>query len=162
MMNRRGVTLTEVLVVSLVLTLVGGVFFTVSTAGERVTRRTELKLANITVTQRAFDRLVEDLDQASAASLQCACPSPPCPPGERTIQFTQGAATVLYQRTGSNLTRTIDGGAPQTVAGGLAAFEVIGSCTAAGLVTVAVTADVPADSGVSPYRLQSSFFVRNP
>ncbi|MBI2495787.1 MAG: hypothetical protein HYW10_04405, partial [Candidatus Omnitrophica bacterium] len=157
----RGVTLTEVLVVSLVLTLVGGVFFTVATAGERVTRRTELKLANITVTKRALNRLDEDLRQASAASLQCACPSPPCPPGERTLQFTRMTTSVLYQRTGSTLTRTVDGGIPQPIAGGLAAFEV-GGCNATGLVTVAVTAAVPTDSVVSPYRVQSRFFVRNP
>jgi len=172
-MGSRGITLVEVLLVALVLSLVGGVFFTVASSGTQIWERSEARLVGVSAAQRALDLMGEDLRKGSLASLQCPCPVAACPPGERTIQvqvidITQpppgNITTVMYRRNATtlNLERVVAGTA-QVMTSGLTAFNVV-TCDPGGLVTVRLTTEGSRNTaayGSRPYTVQSRFWVRN-
>lgn len=172
-MGRRGFSLVEVMLVALVLSLVGGVFFTVADSGTQIWERSDARLVGVNAAQRTLDLMGEDLRKGSLASLQCPCPVTACPPGERRIQvdvldITQAPpgniTTVVYRRnaTTSNLERVV-AGTSQVMVSGLTTFNVV-TCDPGGLVTVRLTTEGSRSNaiyGSRPYTVQSRFWVRN-
>ena len=152
-MSRRGMTLVEVLMTVLIMAGISGVFYSVSTAGDRLWGRAGAQLTAMSNTQQALNRLGDDLRLAQLSTLSC-------PAG--TIRFRQGTATtVTYQLNGTNLERRTDNGQPaRVVASGLSVFT-INTCNTTGLVTVTLTATRDTHYESAAQTLRSSFWVRS-
>jgi len=152
--DRRGLTLTEVLLVCLVFALIGGVSFAMVQSSDQTWRRTEARLATLTQAQMALDRLSEGLRQAKQAGLTC---------GPSTLTFTPvgGPPTppsVTYQLNGTNLVREV-AGVPQIVASGVQAFAP--TCAPGGaVVQLRLTAQV--NLWQAPMTVSSQVWVQNP
>ena len=164
----RGVTLFEMLVVSVILvTLVGGTVMVLAETQNRVWSRTNGQLITLSDAQIALDRVTEDLRMARQP-VTCA---------NGTVSFTQllsdpvthqlvAGPVVTYQCTGCSnatpgtLTKTAANAAPQVMASGLTNFT--GTCLSTQLVKVALTSQVNTSRGVLTHTLESNVWIRNP
>ena len=164
-MRRAGFTLVEVVITSLVLTLVGGLAWTIVTADERLAGNTTAYLDAVAAAQRGLNLLQQDLGSASLSTVKCQCPTAPCPPAELSLQMdvTRGdpptTQTTTYQRNGNQLTKSVNGDAPQVVAVGLSAFTV--TCTADGLVAIDLTTIGTSYAGTRSHHVSSRVLVRS-
>ena len=177
-MDHRGMTLVEILVVVLTLSLVGGMFIAVANSSQQMWNRSDKQFSGLSTTQRGLDRLGEDLRKASLGSLQCTCPAGAiCPPTEPTLsigilQMTTAnlptTTTVVYQREGTTLTRQVGGAGATVVIGELSTYRSTNdtpvswiTCDPGGLVTVQLAASEDTSRGIKPYKVQSRAWVRN-
>lgn len=156
--QRQGMTMVEVLIVSLIFALVGGMTLTLAQTNRQVWSRTDAKLVSLTSAQLAMNRLTEELHQACQSTLVCSANElalkrfPAC-----------GAAdpTVRYKRVGNRLSRQVGAEAPISVTEGLTIFAP--SCLSSGVVKLTLTTQAYA-SGVpsATQTLESDVWVRNP
>ena len=146
MIPRAGFTMVELLMVTVVMTLIGGAVIVMSQTSLRVWAQTTNQLASITNGQRAMDRVLTDLRAASSASVNCA------PPAPNELTFTRLGAPVSYDQNGAVLARN---GA--TVAGDISGFR----CTRFGDGHVAVEVTVRVDAARTK-SLTSQVWVRQP
>ena len=162
-MECEGFTLVEIVLTALLMTLVGGLGWSIATAHERLAGSTTAHLDAVATTQRSLNWLQQDLRSASRGTLKCQCLAAPCPPGERNLRMdvTRGDPPVTqaieYRREGGRLTKSIDGGAPQVVADGLSAF--LATCGADGIVTLDLTATGTSRFSARPHRVISHVLV---
>jgi hypothetical protein len=180
-MNRNGLTLVEVMIVSLLLVLVGGASVIMMSSSHTAWTTTDLRLELMTNSQRALDRLSEDLRQASAnpiAAFSLTAPGANC--AANTLQFIslkpgETNNMISYTLGGNQLTRsstptegppfyTLNGDATTHVVGaGLASFTPACSATAVGVVTLTLLAQpTTPDSRVPPQTIVSQVWVQNP
>ena len=151
--NCRGLTLTELLCVSLILMLVGGVALVLAQTGGQIWLRTDAQLTSLTQVQRAINLLSKDLREARRAGLTCG-------PGS-TVVLTPviGTGPITYQFSGGQLTKQVGTNAPQVMVSGLTAFTP--TCASGGsVVQLRLTAQVNAWSG--PSTLSSQVWVQSP
>lgn len=138
--NRRGLTLVEVLVVTLIFGVVGGILLTVAASGQSAWWMTDAQLLTLTETQRALDRVSEDLRQACQTTVSC-------PAGQLVFKQSPACAdpAITYSLSGTNLTRQVGTAVPVTIATGVTGFAVP-SC-AGGLVNLSLTAQARTPNG---------------
>jgi len=150
-------TLVEILVVAVLLSLVGGVTFLLSSAGRGVWVRTDAKLASMTDAQRAVDRITEELRRGAQT------PLPDCGAGTSLgFQLATGnmaGEQVSYQLAGTALTRSVNGAAATIVASGLADFRT--RCQPGGLVRFSLTASTSSALGPATRVVESQVWVQN-
>ena len=156
MIRRASFTTVEMLIVTVVMLLIGGAVMVMSQTGPRVWTQTTTQLASITNGQRAMDRVLGDLRQASTTTVNCA------PGGGNELTLTQMRDTngdgvpdpvnVSYDQNGTVLARN---GA--TVAGDVSGFR----CTRFGDGRVAVEVTVRVDA-TRTRTLTSQVWVRQP
>ncbi|MBI3324919.1 MAG: prepilin-type N-terminal cleavage/methylation domain-containing protein [Candidatus Omnitrophica bacterium] len=159
---RAGFTLVEILVVTVLLALVGGVAFTLSSTGQAVWTRTDTKLANMTDAQRAIDRLSEDLRKAcwTTVSPQTGCQT-------TALTFKQlpcGAAdpVLTYAQAGTSLTRQVGATAAVVVASGIQDFtHCESSGDVGGIVRLSLTTQANPLVGPSVRTVESRIWVQN-
>ncbi len=146
MRRAPGFTFVEMLIVTVVLMLIGGMAIVMAQTGPRVWTHTSSRLASITNGQRALDRVIGDLRAASSASVNCA------PPAPNELTFTQLGAPVSYDLNGTNLLKN-----GRVIAGDLSTFR----CTrfADGHVRIEVGVRVDASTVRT---LTSQVWVRQP
>ena len=144
--SRQGFTLVEVIVVAAVLGLIGLTLLALSVTGPRVAAQSSALLGSITDGQRVLDRLREDLQHASAATLNCA----PAAPNE--LVFSQDGTAVAYNLDGSLLRRN-----GTVMATGIMQFQP--ACLANGRVALSLAVRV---RGTTTRALTSQVWVRNP
>jgi len=157
-MTRRGWTLVEVVIISLVLSVVGGAMLVMAQMSDQIWGRTDVRLTTILNAQRALNRVREDLRKASQASL---LPAGNCTAA--TLRFTQPSTgdTITYTLAGNDLTRQIGVAAPVTVASELTAFTP--SCQGGGLVRLNLTSQASSTAGGSALQtLETQIWVREP
>ena len=158
--NNHGMSLVEVLAVSLIVALVGGVTLVLIQTGRRVWGSTEMKVTSLTQAQIALNRLTEDLRQACRATLSCAAGqvvfkrAPTCDAADPQI-------TYAYNQAERTLTRQIDANPAATVASAVETFAPV--CLPDGTVRVTLTAQTTMmDIPTVPQWLESKVLVRNP
>lgn len=166
-------TLTELVVVSAILTsVVAGLGVVMTQSGAFVWERTDLRLTAMADAQRAMDRLTEDLRSASLATLgqgvgggcsEAAGMSfrkfepDPADPTQLVL-----SPFIIYTRVGTQLTRTVDGQAPQVVAGHVVLFAPV--CQPGGVVWLRVSAQPPTNKASlgAVQGLSSKVWLKNP
>jgi len=140
--NRRGLTFVEVLLVTLIVGMVGGILLMVATSGQSAWLMTDAQLLTLTETQRALDRVSEDLRQACQSTVSC-------PAGAGQLVFKQSPAcadpAITYSLSGTNLTRQVGTAVPVTIATGVTGFAV--PACAGGLVNLSLTAQATTPNG---------------
>ena len=144
--QRSGFTMVEILVVAAILGLIGLTLMALSITGPRMATQSDALLGSITDAQRVLDRLREDLNGASAATLNCA------PDAPNELEFSQANTLVAYNYDGSQLLRN---GA--VVAAGVTKFQP--ACFADGRVTLELAVRF---RGNVSRTLTSQVWVRNP
>jgi len=158
--KKRGVpafTLVEVMVASVIASMVGGAALLLAQTGRQVWGLTDARLASLTDAQRAIDRVSEDLRNACQATLASA---------EAQLAFRQAPdcededPTITYRYAAGRLTRQVDEEAPVTVASGLSAFSAahLGN----GLVRLRVTAQSNTQAGNATQTVETGVWVQNP
>lgn len=157
-MTPRGWTLVEVLIVTVVVTVIGGLGLVLSASGEQLWVLTDARMAAMTTGQSAVNRLSEALRTARRATLDCAVPG--------ALAFTQTDGTaVAFRCEGCTdaspgvLVQEVDA-QPQVVAAGLA--DASFTCSPEGVVSLAVTAQVTTMRGVATQTLTAQVWVKNP
>ena len=166
----QGITLVEMLIVSLILgVVVGGLGMVLAETGDRVWARTDGQLTTLSEAQLALDRFTKDLRMAR---------QPVTCNADGSLTFTQlisdpvthqlvAGPVMTYQCQGctttssGTLTRIAGAGAaPQVMASGLTSFT--GTCLSTDLVKVALTSLVNTRQGPLTHTLESEVWVRNP
>ena len=156
MTTQHGVTLVEQLIVATIfLGLTLGVSWTLSETTQRTWDLTNARLDTVFSTEKALNRLRQDLNQASQSSLVCEgerltlCLAAPC---------AEGGVAVSYQRDGVNaaLIRAQQGNLSETISFGVLAFTPV--CQAEGVVRILLTTR---QGGVTK-AIQDSVWVRIP
>lgn len=156
-MNRRGMTLVEVMMAATILFIAGGAICVLAQIGNRLWGSTASRLDSIASAQRALNRMTDDLHQASLASF-----SPPsC---QLPFSFTiNNGNKITYSLASQALMRKEEAGAvtlfDQSLATGLEAFTV--SC-GGGLVNFNVTLSNVRYPDASRQALTSQVFVQTP
>lgn len=153
-MGRRGFSFVEILMVGVVLSLIIGAILTMASTSEQMWVRTDNQTEAMNITQRALDRLSQDLQSAALASLAiCQADS---------ISFSQSGTgiPIAYNRTAANtLERTFNNGQPQVVAAGVTAF--LPRCQGE-LVNLSFTSNVTSTRGTFQQTLQAQVRIHNP
>jgi len=152
--RRRGMTLTEVLMVAMIMPLVVGVFAVLADQSQQTWLRTDTRLTSLTASQRALDRVSEELRRSTQVSVTCV--------DAGTLRFTTfDGATLEYSRNdqGQLIRRQIQQGpdALSATAGNLTSFAP--TCENSGLVTIRVGVRVDGHKGFSTQTLESRVFV---
>ncbi len=180
-MNRNGLTLVEIMIVSLLMVIVGGAIMLMMSSSQAAWMTTDVRLELMTNSQRALDRISEDLRQASAnpiAAFSLITTGANC--AANTLQFIslkpgETNNVIGYTLAGGQLTRastptngpptyTPTGATPtQVVGAGLASFTPACSATAVGVVDLTLIAQPPTpDSRIPPQTIVSKIWVQNP
>lgn len=148
--SRRGFTLVEALISATLFILIGGAAFLLATTVRRVWVRTDARLASFSQAQQALTRLVEDVREASMASLSCGVPS--------TLSLNRQGTAITYDMNNGRLRRN-----GQAVAGGLTGFTVAcGPPELDGLVVIEVATQTPSLEGPFTATLRSRAWARQP
>ncbi len=162
-MNRRGFTLVELMIVSVLIGLAAAGILVMTTSGQAAWLTTDAQLETMTAAQRALDRMSEDLRAASVASVNA---TPPNQCAANALSFLQGTTRITYgfvAGTGT-LTRTVTpvGILPttQTVGSGLTGFT---AACAGGIATLNFTAQSRGSNGrLVNQTVTSQVWVKNP
>ena len=165
-MDRRGWTLAEVLVVSAIASLVGAVLLVLATTSRQMWMITDAKLVTMTDSQRALDRLSEELRATSQNCLAFA-------PDQVSFAKSDGAGgcdettRVTYWRNPATtqLIRTLANGTQQVITSGLTEFFPTG--LSGGLVRVNLTVQVAMQANMiggahATQAVTSQMWVQNP
>ncbi len=151
-MNRRGLTLIEMLIVGMMLTLVAGALCILAQTGGQIWTRTDAQLASQTMAQQVVDHLAEDLRMASAGSVTCTVPTGDAITMNRFDPVTRAMVLLRYTYNGTTLFRE---GSP--IASQVTQF--VSTCPERGRVTIAVTVQTGPSA---THTLTSQVWVRNP
>ncbi|MBI4340974.1 MAG: hypothetical protein HY598_01685 [Candidatus Omnitrophica bacterium] len=150
----RGVTLVEMLLTAVIMTVVGGMIIIFIQVSRQSWLLTDTRLTAQAASRQAMNRLREDVRAADQDSVTCL-------PGtadvtDDRLQLTQndGATAIEYRLSGTSLIRRV-GTTDQAVASQIAAFVVPATCPG-GLVTVTVTARVGSPLGGSTIQTLTS------
>ncbi len=157
-MNRKGMTLVEILIVGGVMfTLLSGMALVVTQSGQQVWARTDARIASIDTAQRAMDRIGGDLRRASQASIQCA---PPQPPETILLRLDPAGPDITYARTAAGQLVQTTNGVAQVMADNLTTFTP--TCMGNGVVKLRLTTTVDQAKGGVPYTLESAVWAQSP
>ncbi len=119
-MSCRGMTLLEVVIVALIMTLASGAVLVLAQAGYQTWANVDSRLENLTNAQLALNRLTTDLRTACQSTLTT------CSVGQLTFKISPACQavdpTVTYALSGNRLTRQGGAASPATIASGVTAF----------------------------------------
>ncbi len=119
-MSCRGMTLLEVVIVALIMTLASGAVLVLAQAGYQMWANVDSRLENLTNAQLALNRLTADLRTACQSTLTT------CSAGQLTFKIFPACQavdpTVTYALSGNRLTRQVEAAGPVMIASGVTAF----------------------------------------
>lgn len=158
----RGLTALELLVVGCVaIVILLGMSAVIAQSGQQVWAHIDGRSATMTITQRAMNRLSEELRRARQPTVSC--------PQANRLSFIRSdtGANVQYwcegcDETGSGMLIRSEGGVPQVVVSGLASLTLSCPPPSDGMMRVRLTAKTGTAPGKSASVLESRVWVRNP
>ena len=151
--RRNGFTLVEILVVTVVFSLIGIALFVMASAGREVWSTTDAQLAGMTNAQIAVARLSDDLHLASKTGLTCQN-------GQLTFSVNGAPITYALDAPQRALTKT-QAAVTTTVASNITAFTP--TCQTTGVVDLMLSAEgSPAMAQRSSQTLIAKVWVRQP
>lgn len=156
-MTQRGFTLVEVLVVTVVLTLLGGMALVFAGSGQKVWLLTDSRVTAMTQAQIALNRLTEDLRRGRQSTLQCTIN------GALSVTQLDGTAITYHcegcdDTNSGTLVKEVNA-TPQVVAGDISAVSF--TCAPNGIVNLFVTTRARTLRGATQ-TLTSQVWVKNP
>jgi type II secretory pathway component PulJ len=131
----QGLTLVEVLVVSLIFAVIIGVVFLIAESGRNTWLMTDAQLESQTDAQRALDRMAADLRGAQISQVRCLDGG--AGPLEIGLDETANEIEYTYDAVADTLTRTVGNINPIVVGSKLTAFSCAGPTNQ--VVTLTVT-----------------------
>jgi prepilin-type N-terminal cleavage/methylation domain-containing protein len=159
-MSPKGFTLAEVLVVSVVMSIISAVTIVLAEASHQTWGRMDVYLQSRFVAQQALNRVVEDVRSADQSSLDCQLGDVDDLADNQLVLTRNGGTMALsYHLNGGDLIRTQDGD-ERIVASGLTAF--VPGCQLGGLVSLRLTSQVRNLYGTATQHLTSNVWAQNP